>query len=288
MGGEQANPHNRETAEPACKIPKLSSTCVSAPPAAALSVIVITRNESQRLRACLESVSFAGEVVVVDSGSTDNTVAIANSMGARVVETPDWPGFGPQKNRALDQASGEWVLSIDADERVTPGLRAEIVALMDGLRVKPAMTGAAVAYSVNRRSSYCGQYMLHSGWYPDRIVRLFRKGSARFSDDLVHETLRVEGPVGRLEGELLHESFDDFEAVLDKANRYSTAGAQALHRKGVRGSVAKAIGHGLWAFLRTYLFKRGFLDGRLGLALAISNAEGTYYRYLKLWLMQRP
>ena len=103
----------------------------------------------------------------------------------------------------------------------------------------------------------------------------------------MHEALEVKGPVGQLDGEMLHESYANFEAVLDKMNSYSTAGAQALHRKGVKGSLGKALGHGLWAFLRTYLFKRGFLDGRLGLALAVSNAEGTYYRYLKLWLLQR-
>jgi glycosyltransferase involved in cell wall biosynthesis len=248
--------------------------------APSLSVIVITRNESARLRACLESVAFAGEIVVVDSGSTDGTVAIARAMGARVVETPDWPGFGPQKNRALDLATGDWVLSIDADERVTPRLREQIEAAV--------AKGEFTAYSVGRRSSYCGQYMNHSGWYPDRIVRLARRGTARFTDALVHEALRPRGPVGRLEGELLHESYADFESVLDKANRYSTAGAQALHARGVKGSLGKALGHGLWAFLRTYLFQRGFLDGRLGLALAISNAEGSYYRYLKLWLLQRP
>jgi glycosyltransferase involved in cell wall biosynthesis len=247
--------------------------------ATSLSVIVITHNESARLRACLESVAFADEVVVVDSGSTDDTVAIARAMGARVCQTPDWPGFGPQKNRALDLATRDWVLSIDADERVTTRLREQIEAAMRAPQFD--------AYTVNRRSSYCGQYMAHSGWYPDRVVRLFRREAGRFSDALVHEALEVKGPVGRLGGELLHESYANFEAVLDKMNRYSTAGAQALHRKGVKGSLAKALGHGLWAFLRTYLVKRGFLDGRLGLALAVSNATGTFYRYLKLWLLQR-
>jgi glycosyltransferase involved in cell wall biosynthesis len=248
--------------------------------APSLSVIVITRNESARLAACLESVAFAGELVVVDSGSTDDTVAIARAMGARIVQTPDWPGFGPQKNRALDLATGDWVFSIDADERVTPRLREQIEAAL--------VRADFDAYSVGRRSSYCGQYMNHSGWYPDHVVRLVRRGSARFTDALVHEALQPQGPVGRLEGELLHESYADFESVLEKANRYSTAGARALHAKGVKGSLGKALGHGLWAFLRTYLLQRGFLDGRLGLALAISNAEGSYYRYLKLWLLQRP
>lgn len=247
--------------------------------ATSLSVIVITHNESARLRACLESVAFADEVIVVDSGSTDETVEIALSMGARVTQTPDWPGFGPQKNRALDLATGAWVLSIDADERVTAPLRQQIEAAVTREEFS--------AYAINRRSSYCGQYIRHSGWYPDPVVRLFRRGSGRFSDDLVHENLRVQGPVGRLDGELLHESFADFEAVLDKVNRYSTAGARSLHRQGVKGTLGKAVSHALWAFVRTYLLKRGFLDGRLGLALAISNAEGTYYRYLKLWLMQR-
>ncbi|MCM2251413.1 MAG: glycosyltransferase family 2 protein [Ramlibacter sp.] len=243
-----------------------------------LSVIVITRNESARLRACLESVAFAGEIVVLDSGSTDDTVAIARAMGARVEQTTDWPGFGPQKNRALELARGDWIFSIDADERVTPRLRAAIEAAI--------ARGDFQGYSVGRYSSYCGQYMRHSGWYPDRVLRLVRRGSGRFSDALVHESLCVQGPVGRLEGDLLHESYADFDAVLEKVNRYSAAGAQELHRRGVRGSFGKALGHGAWAFLRTYVFKRGFLDGRLGLALAISNAETTYYRYLKLWLMQ--
>jgi glycosyltransferase involved in cell wall biosynthesis len=248
--------------------------------ATSLSVIVITRNESARLRACLESVAFADEMIVVDNASTDNTVEIARLMGARASVTADWPGFGLQKNRALDLATGTWVLSIDADERVSAPLREQIEA---ALRREEDFA----AYTVNRRSSYCGQYMRHGGWYPDRIVRLFRRGSARFSDDLVHEAVQVQGRVGRLEGDLLHESYTDLDMVLDKANRYSAAGAQALHRKGVKGSLAKALGHGLWAFVRTYLLRRGFLDGRLGLALAISIAEGTYYRYLKLWLLQR-
>lgn len=244
-----------------------------------LSVIVITRNEGARLQACLASVGFADEWVVVDSGSTDDTVAIARSFGAKVVQTPDWPGFGPQKNRALDLATGDWVFSIDADERVTPQLQGQIQQAV----ARPTFD----AYAVGRRSSYCGQYMNHSGWYPDRVVRLLRRGKARFSDALVHESLHVEGPVGQLDGDLLHESYADFETVLDKTNRYSTAGAHDLHRKGVRGSFGKAVGHGLWAFLRTYLLRRGFLDGRLGVALALSNAETTYYRYLKLWLLQR-
>lgn len=244
-----------------------------------LSVIVITRNEARNIGGCLDSVAFADEAIVVDSGSTDETVALARARGARVEVTADWPGFGPQKNRALELATGDWVFSLDADERVTPELREAILAAI----AQPTHD----AYEVDRRSSYCGQYMAHSGWSPDRVVRLARRGTARFSDSLVHERLLPSGPFGRLRGHLLHESMRDFESVIDKLDRYSTAGAQMLMARGVRGSLAKSVAKGLWAFLRTYVFRLGFLDGRLGFALAVSNAEGTYYRYLKLWLMQR-
>lgn len=244
-----------------------------------LTVIVITRNESARLQACLDSVAFASEWVVVDSGSTDATVEIARAFGARTTVTQDWPGFGAQKNRALDLATGDWVLSIDADERVTPELRASIEAAI----ANPAFE----AYEIGRKSSFCGQYMLHSGWYPDRVVRLFRRGTARFTDELVHERVQPSGAVGRLAGDLLHESYADLESLLEKVNRYSTAGAQQLAGRGVRGSLGKALAHGGWAFVRTYVVKRGFMDGRLGFVLALSNAHVTYYRYMKLWLLQR-
>lgn len=246
---------------------------------ASLSVTVITKNEAHNIEACLRSVLFADQIVVLDSGSTDATAQIARSMGAEVSISPDWPGFGIQKNRALALAKSDWVLSLDADERVTPQLQAEILAVLQA----PAVD----VYSFPRLSSYCGQYMRHSGWYPDRVTRLFRRQVAQFSDDLVHEKIVTSSKVGQLHSPLLHESFKNFEAVLDKANRYSTAGAQSLLNKGKTASLRKALGHGLWAFIRTYFLRLGFLDGRMGLVLAISNAEGTYYRYLKLWLLHR-
>ncbi len=244
-----------------------------------LSVIVITKNEIANIEACLGSVSFADQLIVLDSGSIDGTVAAAERMGALVRQNLDWCGFGVQKNRALDLALGDWVLSMDADERLSPALQEEIITTLKDPEFD--------IYSFPRQSSYCGQYMRHSGWYPDRVTRLFRRGRAAFSADLVHEKLVHTLPVGRLESDLLHDSFPDFESVLDKANRYSTAGAQALFRREKSGSLGKALGHGLWAFFRTYILRFGFLDGRMGLILAISNAEGTYYRYLKLWLMSR-
>lgn len=242
-------------------------------------MIVITRNEAHNMTACLDGVMFADQIVVVDSGSTDATIQIAEALGAQVVVSADWPGFGAQKNRALALAHSEWVLSLDADERLTPDLRAEIQAVLTA----PCYD----AYSFPRLSSYCGQYIRHSGWYPDRVTRLFRRQSARFSDDLVHEKLLTTGAVGQLQTPLLHESYRDLESVIDKVNRYSTAGAQNMFASGKRSSLRKALLRGCWAFMRTYFLRLGFLDGRLGLVLAISNAEGTYYRYLKLWLLQR-
>lgn len=249
--------------------------------AGGLSVVVITCNEEARLPDCLASVSFADEIVVLDSGSRDRTVELARAAGARVETSPDWPGFGPQKNRALALATRDWVLSIDADERVTPELREEILAVVR------AASPSAQAWDMPRRSSYCGQYMAHSGWYPDRVLRLFRRGSARFSDDIVHERLVATGPVAHLRGDLLHETFGNLSDVLRKLDAYSTAGAQRMWEQGKRASPLKAVLHGLWSFFRTYVLQRGFLDGRMGFALAVSNAEGTYYRYLKLWLLER-
>ena len=242
-------------------------------------MIVITKNEAHNIEMCLQSVKFADQVVVLDSGSTDDTINKAKAMGATVYAEADWQGFGIQKNRALALAAGQWVLSIDADERVTPELEVEIVEAIHSNKFD--------VYDLPRLSSYCGQYMHHSGWYPDRTARLFKRGSAQFSNDVVHEKLLTAQPVGRLHTYLLHESFTSLESVLDKANRYSTAGAQVMFASGKTASLGKALSHGFWAFFRTYILRLGFLDGRMGLVLAISNAEGTYYRYLKLWLMNR-
>lgn len=238
---------------------------------------MITKNEAHNIEACLRSVHFADQMVVLDSGSTDNTAQLAESLGAEVSINSDWQGFGAQKNRALALANAQWVLSIDADERLSAELQSEIQNVLEN--------PLADAYCFPRLSSYCGQYIRHSGWYPDHVTRLFRREAARFSDDIIHEKLVVNGQVRQLRNQLLHESFRNLESVLDKIDRYSTAGAQSLLVKGRTSSFPKALGHGLWAFIRTYFLQMGFLDGWMGLALAISNAEGTYYRYLKLWLL---
>lgn len=239
-----------------------------------LSVTIITRNEIANVRDCLDSVRWVDEIVVLDSGSTDGTPAACREAGAKVVET-DWPGFGPQKNRALGYATGEWVLSIDADERVTAALRAEIEHVI----ADPASPGV---FEIPRLSSYCGREMRHGGWWPDYVARLFRRGQAAFSDDPVHERLVFSGKAGRLCEPLRHLSFRNLEQVLGKVNHYSSAGAQMLRARGRRGGLGPAVVRGLWAFFRTYVLKAGFLDGREGFMLAVSNAEGVYYKYLKM------
>ncbi len=261
-----------------------------------LSVILITQNEAQHIRACLASVAFADEWIVVDSGSTDGTGDIAASLGAKVETTSDWPGFGLQKNRALARASGRWVLTIDADEVVSDTLAASIRAVVaDTTSATAGNGGRPVAYELSRISRFCGQWMRHGDWYPDRVVRLFQRGTARFSDDRVHERVivdeRADGnvgtPVGRLEGDLLHDTMPSLEDAIDKMNRYTTGRARDLLQRGRRGGLASALGHGVWAFVRCYAVKRGFLDGRMGVVLAIYVAQSTYYRYLKMGLAAR-
>ncbi|KWE52613.1 glycosyl transferase family 2 [Burkholderia ubonensis] len=244
-----------------------------------LSAIVITKNEARDIGACLASLRpWVDEIIVFDSGSTDGTQAICREYGAIVHET-DWPGFGAQKQRALDQAHGTWVLSIDADERVPPELRDEILACI-------ASPGAEL-YDLPRRSNYCGTWIHHSGWSPDYVKRLFVRGRARFSDDLVHE--RVIGDDGarcaRLTTPLLHYTYRDFSEVLGKIDSYSSYSAAQKVARGKSGGLRRAVLHGLWTFIRTYVVKLGFLDGRMGFILAVSNAETSYYRYLKMMLL---
>ncbi len=241
-----------------------------------LSVIIISKNESKNIFDCVKSAAFADEVLVLDSGSNDNTAEIARSAGATVLET-DWPGYGPQKNRAIEASKSEWLFSLDADERISPTLAAEIRTAMN--------SGEFQVYDVPRSSKFVSKFMQHSGWWPDRTKRLFKRGTAQFTLHEVHEHLQSELPTGHLNEPLIHFSYDNFETVLDKMNRYSSGGAQELHKKGKNGSLSSAIMHGVWAFIRTYFLRAGFLDGREGFMLAVSNAEVTYYRYIKLYYL---
>jgi glycosyltransferase involved in cell wall biosynthesis len=245
-----------------------------------LSAIIITKNEAGHIADCLDSLAFCDERIVVDGGSDDDTVHLAEAKGARVVASPGWQGFGRQKNFALSLATGDWVLSLDADERVSAALALEIQ--------RAIAAGSADGYKMPRLSRFCGRQMRHSGWYPDYVLRLFRRGKARFSDDIVHERVICDGPVERLTEPLLHSPMPRLEDALAKMDRYSTAGAEKLIASGRKVWFASGILHGLFAFLRSYVLRAGFLDGREGFLLAVANAEGTYYRYMKAWLRSRP
>jgi glycosyltransferase involved in cell wall biosynthesis len=243
-----------------------------------LTAIIITKNEAANIGACLDSVAFCDERIVVDSGSDDDTTTIAKSKGAHVTEH-EWQGFGRQKSFALSLATGDWVLSIDADERVTPELAAAIG--------KSINESGADGYKIRRRTRFLGQEMLQSRLFPDYVLRLFRRGRARFTDVLVHESLICAGAVDRMSETLLHDPVQRLEDALSRVDRYSTASAEMLVAKGRRVSFATGIAHGIWMFVRIYILRLGFLDGRVGFLFAAVNAEGSYYRYMKAWLKTR-
>lgn len=244
-----------------------------------ISVIIITKNEAHNIKACLDSVSWADEIIVVDSGSNDGTQQICSGFSNCTLFETDWPGFGPQKNRALSHAKGDWVLSIDADERVTPELKDEILTAIN--------SNSDHGYEIPRRSQYCGRFIDHAGWFPDHVLRLFKREQASFSNDQVHEKVILTGSTTKLTQPLLHYSFENLEQVISKVDHYSSLGATQLYQRGKRASIGKAVYKGIWSFIRTYFLRLGILDGQEGLMLSISNAEGTYYKYAKLALLCR-
>lgn len=239
-----------------------------------LSVAIIACNEAHRIARCLQSVAFADQIVVLDSGSTDDTVAIARGLGADVEVTPDWPGFGPQKNRALARCRYRWVLSIDADEQVSDALAAEILRVLCEASSEATVAG----YWLRRSSRYCGQVIRHGLWGNDRVLRLFERQRGRFTDARVHESLVCDGETRVLEGILVHDSVDSPEDARSKARRYAFLGAEALRARGRGGSLQGGV-HAGWSFVRGYLLRAGFLDGRFGLTLARLNAAGTFWKY---------
>ena len=238
-----------------------------------LSVIIICKNEAEHIGRCLASVSFADEIIVLDSGSSDDTLNICRQYTDQVFST-DWPGFGQQKQRALAKASHDWILSIDADEEISLALQAEILAAIQQSDIQ--------GFFIPRLSRYCGKAIKHAGWWPDYVLRLFQRQAGEFTDDLVHERVIVTGAIEHLKSPILHEAFVDPEEVLSKINSYSSLGAQKLFNQGKNANLSLAIVKGLWTFFRTYILKAAILDGAEGLMLAISNAEGSYYKYLKL------
>ncbi|MAB83144.1 MAG: LPS biosynthesis protein [Phycisphaerae bacterium] len=247
-------------------------------PDASLSIIIISHNEAEDIEACLESVSFADEIIVVDSESTDETRSIAAKWTEHVHVVP-WKGFGPQKNHALDLATSDWVLSIDCDERVTERLRRELSTVL-------SETDHG-AFTIPFRSSYCGRFMRFGEWSGERKLRLFRRGSGRFDDVPVHERIHIDGTTGRLRGRILHYSVRTRDEMRDKSRRYAMLGAEAAYESGKRASPSSASFRGSWAFVRSFLLKGGLLDGWKGLQLSIDVASATYQRHRRLAELSR-
>jgi glycosyltransferase involved in cell wall biosynthesis len=243
-----------------------------------LCSITITKNNAADIGECLDSLAFCDERIVVDSGSDDDTVRIARERGALVTFHP-WEGFGPQKNFALTLTQSDWILWLDADERITPELAQAIQ--------RAIAAGDADGYWVSRLSEFCGRPMRHSGWHPDWVLRLFRRSKGRWTDGIGHDHVICEGKISRLGGLILHYPVRRIEDSLAKIERYSTVGAQMIVESGRRVWFITGIVRGFYAFLRTYVLRLGFLDAHEGFLLAVANAEGTYYRYMKAWLMTR-
>jgi len=247
---------------------------------ATLSVCVITLNEEDRIGDCLSSIAFADEIVVVDSGSTDRTVAIAREHGARVI-VRGWPGSVAQKNFALEQAATDWVLCLDADERVSPPLAAQI------RRAVAAAPAAIAGYRMARKTYYLGRWILHGGWYPDWKVRLVRRGRARWGGIDPHDRLEPQGPVGTLAGDLEHRTYRDIADHLRTIDRFTSVGAGELQARGRSGALAGMLLNAPAKFVKMYVLKAGFLDGLPGFIVAVLGSYYVFLRYAKLWEMQR-
>lgn len=241
---------------------------------ASLSVAVVALNEAERIRACLESVAWADQVVVVDSGSSDKTVEIAREFTDHVRFHP-WAGFAAQKNFAATQCRGDWILSLDADERVTEALRREIAGVLAG---DPPVSG----FFVPRRNFFRGRWMRWGGLYPDYQLRLFRRGRGAYRVRAVHESLSVDGATARLRAPLLHESYRGVEDFVTRANRYSDLAARDLAAEGRGGSVVDLLFRPLWRFVRMYVVRGGFLDGWHGFLLAVLYAHYVFIRTAKV------
>ena len=249
-----------------------------------LSVCIITLNEEANIERTLKSVeSIADEIVVVDSGSTDSTVTLAKAHGARVFAEP-WQGFARQKNSALAKAISDWILSLDADEEVSPELAASIKTLLNAPQL-PQFLG----YTMNRRNLYMKRWLKHSGYYPDPKLRLIQRGAAEFELRAVHEDMKMAGPLGHLQGDLLHHAYPTLENFIEHANRYSSLGAQmVVEEKGRVGfSFINIVLRPMVRFLYTYIFRLGFLDGREGLLVLMTHASYVSWKYAKAWELSK-
>jgi len=247
---------------------------------ARLTVITLTMNEEHNIADCLESVRWADEIVVIDSGSTDRTVELAKRFTPNVVTLP-WRGYGAARNQALERSSGEWILWLDADERVTGELADEIRTI---LREPPE---AVAGYAVARRAYFCGKWVRHGGWYPSRVTRLFRRGAGHFSESRVHEQLLLEGPVSRMKADLLHFTDPDLDHYFSKFSMYTTLAARDMADAHRHFRLADLLFRPPFQFLKMYVLRLGFLDGMHGFVLASVSSAYVFTKYAKLWELTR-
>jgi glycosyltransferase involved in cell wall biosynthesis len=244
-----------------------------------LTVTVITLNEADRIEECLESVGWADEIIVVDSGSTDGTPALARHHGARVI-IRDWPGYSPQKNFAAAEAANDWILSLDADERVTPELATEI---RQTLATQPTVAG----FRMPRVTWHLGRWIRTTDWYPDFQLRLYDRRRARWADRRVHESVTVDGPAGRLRHDLQHYAYRDLAHHHRTMERYTMLAAEEMQAAGRRANAFDLAVHPFAAFLRNYLFRAGVLDGMPGFIVSVMNAYYVFLKFARLWELER-
>jgi glycosyltransferase involved in cell wall biosynthesis len=243
-----------------------------------ISVVVISKDEEKSIARCLGSVRWADEVIVVDTGSADRTPEMAEGLGAKLYRT-EWKGFGRAKQLGVEKATGEWVLSVDADEEITDVLASEI---------REAVTVDSFAgYFIPRRTNFLGRWIRHSRWYPDYVLRLFRRQAGAFTSSLVHERVNIDGEVGKLTSPILHYSYPDVDTYLRKLETYTSLAAKELHRKGRKFSLSSLILKPLAAFSRHYITGAGFLDGVEGFMIASLSAFGVMTKYIKLRSLER-
>ena len=246
-----------------------------------LSVAIITLNAASQLEACLQSAAFADEIVVVDSGSTDGTQALAERHGARVIQQ-DWLGFGPQKQFAVEAACHDWVLCLDADERVTPALQMAIESALEIGQNSASTAAAPHAYRFPRCNRFLGRYLKHGEGYPDWSLRLFNRRHARWSDDAVHEKVVSDGTIGTLAGDLLHDSAESLSSYLTKQNRYTSLAADMALAAGKRSSVGRVALSPLFRFIKFYFVRQGFRDGLPGFAHIAIGCFNSMIKYAKM------
>jgi len=245
-----------------------------------ISVAIITKDEEQNIRDCLESVKWADEIVVVDNGSTDGTLEICQKYGARVYRE-EWKGFGAQKNSAIEKTGNEWVLNLDADERIPANLRQEIEK---ALEENPSIDG----YYFARKNFFLGRWIRHCGWYPDLNLRLFRKSKGRFQERAVHERVEMQGKTARLKHPLIHETYRSLSDFFQRMDRYSTLGAQEMQRQGKKYRFRDLFFRPPFTFLQMYVLRAGFLEGYFGFLLSVLYSCYTFAKYSKLRELEGP